>query len=531
MSTGLFGSLIPRHGNQSDTSQTRKRQVNPRLALLLWRPLAALGGGLAMACAFPPLAWWWIAPIAVLLCVLSTRKVRPLWAATYGAIAGVAFFGPLLSWMSVVGIDAWISLTAICSAWWIGLFVAQSFAQRFVWWPVVVPALWVASEAIRGAIPLGGFPWGRLAFSQAGGPLLPLNSIVGPAGLAYALAFVACAVVYLLLDRRSRPPWATTMVVAIGSVSLSTLLAFGYVASNAASTQNQVTIAVVQGGVPGVGLSAMGEKRAVLANHTQLTRTGLRSRPEIDFVVWPENSTDIDPFRDPLARRQIDEAARTVGTPILVGAVVDAPNDPSRVANSGIVWDPATGPGARYVKRHPVPFGEFIPFRSLLGSLLDRFRLVPRDFIAGDAPGVLEIAGTTVGDVICFEVAYDSIVRDVVIAGAQVIVVQTNNATYAGTAQLQQQVAMSQVRAVEHGRSVVVAATSGISAVINPNGSIRTSIAANESGVLVERIALSKQQTLATAWAPRIEWLLVGFAAASLACIGLSRLRRQRSRS
>ena len=505
--------------------------MNPRLALLLLRPLAALGGGLAMACAFPPLAWWWIAPIAVLLCVLSTRRVRPLWAATYGAIAGAAFFGPLLFWMSVVGVDAWISLTAICTAWWIGLFVAQSFAQRCVWWPVVVPALWVASEAIRGAIPLGGFPWGRLAFSQAGGPLLPLNSIVGPAGVAYTLAFVACAVVYLLLDGRSGAPLAPTIVVAIGAVSLSMLLAFGYVAMNAVGTEDQVTIAVVQGGVPGSGLSAMGERRAVLENHAQLTRTALRSRSEIDLVVWPENSTDIDPFRDPSARRQIDEAVRTVGKPILVGAVVDAPNDPSRVANSGIVWDPETGPGARYVKRHPVPFGEFIPLRSFLGSLFDRFRLVPRDFIAGDTPGVLEIAGTMVGDVICFEVAYDSIVRDVVIAGAEIIVVQTNNATYAGTAQLEQQVAMSQVRAVEHGRSVVVAATSGISAVINPNGSIRSSIAANESGVIVERMALSNQQTVATSWAPRIEWLLVGIAVAPFACVGLSRLRLQRSRT
>ncbi|MDP2014675.1 MAG: apolipoprotein N-acyltransferase, partial [Actinomycetota bacterium] len=302
-----------------------------------------------MACAFPPLAWWWIAPIAVLLCVLSTRRVRPVWAATYGAIAGAAFFGPLLFWMSVVGVDAWISLTAICTAWWIGLFVAQSFAQRCVWWPVVVPALWVASEAIRGAIPLGGFPWGRLAFSQAGGPLLPLNSIVGPAGVAYTLAFVACAVVYLLLDGRSGAPLAHTIVVAIGAVSLSMLLAFGYVAMNAVGTEDQVTIAVVQGGVPGSGLSAMGEKRAVLANHAQITRTALRSRSDIDFVAWPENSSDIDPFRDPLARRQIDEAVRTVGKPILVGAVVDAPNDPSRVANSGIVWDPETGPGARYV--------------------------------------------------------------------------------------------------------------------------------------------------------------------------------------
>ena len=220
-----------------------------------------------------------------------------------------------------------------------------------------------------------------------------------------------------------------------------------------------------------------------------------RANLDVDFVVWPENATDIDPFRDAQARSQIDEAVRAAGVPVLVGAVVDAPGDPSRVANSGIVWDPQTGPGDRYVKRHPVPFGEYVPMRSVLGPLVDRFRLVPRDFIAGTDVGVLSIAGVLVGDVICFEVAYDALVRDTIDGGAQMIVVQTNNATYGGTAQLDQQIAMSRVRAVEHGRPVVVAATSGISAVVDADGSIRSAAGDGGSAVLIESITPSSERT------------------------------------
>ena len=140
--------------------------------------------------------------------------------------------------------------------------------------------------------------------------------------------------------------------------------------------------------------------------------------------------------------------------------------------NSGVVWDPQTGPGERYVKRHPVPFGEYIPFRAQLSGWIERLDQIPRDFYAGDRPGNLDVGPAAVGDVICFEVAYDGLVRDVVTGGADVLVVQTNNATYNGTGQPQQQMAMSRLRAVEHGRTVLVAATSGISAVVAPDGEV-----------------------------------------------------------
>ena len=160
--------------------------------------------------------------------------------------------------------------------------------------------------------------------------------------------------------------------------------------------------------------------------------------------------------------------------PVLVGALVDGPGD--QVSNTGIVWDPVTGPGATYVKQHPVPFGEYMPFRDVLRRLSDKVDLVPRDFARGERTGLLQVGPAAVGDVICFEVAYDGLVRDAVRAGGQLLVVQTNNATFGRSAQTAQQLAMGRLRAVEHGRAVLVAATSGISAVIAPDGTLTDAV-------------------------------------------------------
>ena len=516
------------HGDGDPRAPERVFGVPNRLAL-------AVAGATALILAFPPFSWWWTAPIGVAAIAVSTRGASLRTAALAGVLAGLVFFGGLLSWMMIVGVDAWIALTVLCAGWWAILFTAQSLVQRLSWWPVLVPALWVASETVRGSIPLGGFPWGRLVFSQSESPLLPLTATFGPAGITYLVALFACllAAAFIAPDRSG-----VMSYLAGGALLLGVLGVVGFAddrrawASGGDSTAN---VAVVQGGVPGVGLSAMAERRVVLDNHARLT-TSLGARltstdSELDFVVWPESSTDIDPFEDPTAREDIDAAVQAVGVPVLVGAVVEVPGDPSRVANMGIVWDPLTGPGQSYVKRHPVPFGEYVPFRPQLGQLVDRFALVPRDFVAGERAGILAIGGVKVGDVICFEVAYDGLVRDVVSQGAQLIIVQTNNATYGGSGQLAQQLAMSRVRAAEHGRTVLVAATSGISAIIEPDGSMASSIADGDAGVLIGRVPLRDDTTLATKWGSTIETLLIVTALGALAwsVAGAIRTRRRRA--
>jgi apolipoprotein N-acyltransferase len=179
------------------------------------------------------------------------------------------------------------------------------------------------------------------------------------------------------------------------------------------------------------------------------------------------------------------------------------------VRNTGIVWVPETGPGERYVKRHPVPFGEYIPFRSLVRKVTSKVDLVPRDFASGDQAGVLDVGPARLGDVICFEVAYDGLVRDVVKEGGRLVVVQTNNATFGRSGETTQQLAMGRLRAVEHGRAVLVAATSGVSAVIAPDGTLRDRSSVFTRDVLVQRIPLRDARTVATRLGALPELLLV----------------------
>jgi apolipoprotein N-acyltransferase len=385
----------------------------------------------------------------------------------------------------------------------------------------------VAQEAARDRLPFGGFPWGRLAFAETAAPFTAVAALGGAPLVTFATAlcagFLAAAV--LAVRRRAVPSAAAATAAALAVPALGLVLPTG------AGDGREVTVALVQGGVPGEGMDFLGEREQVLRNHVDAThrladdvRAGRVAAP--DLVVWPENASDIDPFTDPSARRLIDDAVRDVGVPVLVGTLVDGPG-PDHVRNSGVVWDPRTGPGERYVKRHPVPFGEYIPFRAQLSGWIERLDQIPRDFYAGDRPGNLDVGPASVGDVICFEIAYDGLVRDVVEGGADVLVVQTNNATYNGTGQPQQQMAMSRLRAVEHGRTVLVAATSGISAVVAPDGEVVARAPERAARTLVETVQLHDGRTLASRVGAAPEWLLaaMGLGAAAVAVV-LGRRRR-----
>ena len=272
------------------------------------------------------------------------------------------------------------------------------------------------------------------------------------------------------------------------------------------------------------------QRRAVLDDHVNETldlagdvRNGDAAAP--DLVIWPENSSDIDPYVNEDAAAQLDRAARGIDAPILVGAVVAGPK--GTVRNRAIVWDPSTGPGQTYDKRHPVPFAEYIPDRSFFRHFSDKVDLVRTDFSAGSRPGDLSIGGARIGDAICFEVVYDGLVRDVVHGGAGMLVVQTNNATFGFTDESAQQLAMSRLRAVENGRAVLQVATTGKSAVIGPDGGIRA-----ESGALftpdliVSRIPLRTGRTLATRVGAGPEYVLAALAVLATA-FAITPIRRR----
>lgn len=484
--------------------RTSRPQSEGRLAPRLVG--AALTGLLATA-AFPPYGVWPLAIPAVTGLVLLCRHQRPRRAALLGLVHGLLLFLPLLAWVRVVGSDAWIALSLLEAAFYAAMGALLAVVLRLRWWPLWAAALWVAQEWARATVPFGGFPWGRLAFGQTGSPFTPYAALGGAALVTFATALCGTLLAAAIVGRHRRRVAVAGLVAAAavplvgGAVPLPT---------DGPTTR----VAIVQGGVARPGLGFLGEREEVLRKHVAATQTlaadvaaGRRARP--DLVIWPENASDIDPFRDARAGQLIDGAVRELGVPVLVGAVLQGPG-PDHVSNAGIVWSPQTGPGERYVKRHPVPFGEYIPFRAELSGLVKRLDQIPKDFYAADRPGLLDVGPARVGDVICFEIAYDGLVRDVVDGGAKVLVVQTNNATYNNTGQPAQQMAMSRLRAVEHGRAVLVAATSGISAIVRPDGTVQARSAELTPATLEGDVPLRTGRTPASRIGPYVEWLITG---------------------
>ncbi|HEU5333687.1 MAG TPA: apolipoprotein N-acyltransferase [Actinocrinis sp.] len=458
-----------------------------------WLPqLAAAGFGALMVLAFAPIGWYWLTPLCVAGYTLSARAAaasrearglrRPAKAAAWtGLWFGLAFCVLMFKWVTVVGTDAWIILGILEALYFIPFGAATAAVARLrgaVLWQAL---LWVAVEAARDRWPVGGFSWGRLAFSQTHTVLTPLAALGGAPLVTFATALVgtllaAAALAAYRTARGSVAPRAVWTWSLAGWTLLAVALpAAGWLVPLQTTAGKPVELAAIQGNVPRTGLDAYGQAAAVLDNHLAVTaqyaaEVAAGKVPKPTAVIWPEDSDDVDPFTDPGVYAQLTAAAQGVGTQILVGTVVDA--GPGHARNEGIVWDPVTGAGQTYVKRHLVPMGEYVPFESTLRKYISELALVPRSYVPGSKPGVLTVGGVRIAEVICFEVAYDDMVRSSVLGDGGVIVIQTNNATYGWTGQPEQQLAISQLRAVEHGRPVLIAATSGISGYITPDGNV-----------------------------------------------------------
>ncbi|WP_245627479.1 apolipoprotein N-acyltransferase [Actinomadura oligospora] len=507
-----------------------------------WRRHAVtVVAGLLLWLAFPPVDLPYLAFPAIALLTLAWRGVAPRTAAWLGFVGGAVFFLPVLEGIHKVGWDGWVGLSLVQALYFVPLAAGTAVVTRLPAWPLWTAAAWVAEEALRGRQPFGGFPWARLAFSQTATPLTPYASLGGAPLVTFLTALVGGLLAYAAVTawrvrkRDTAPPAAMPAAVrgpVLGAgiaVALAALIVGGGLAIPTPTSGRPVTVAVVQGNVPRLGLDFLGQRRAVLDNHVRETRklaadirAGKVARPQL--VIWPENASDLDPFTEPDAFQAIDGAVRDVGVPVLVGALVDTP-DGTRVENRGIVWDPREGPGNYYVKRHPVPFGEYLPFRDVLTKLITRFQRISRDFVKGDRSGVMKLGPITIGDVICFEVAYDKETRDS--APGDVMVVQTNNATYGRTSLPPQQIAMSRLRAVEHGRTVLVAATSGISAIIAPDGRMIARSREFVPAVQVATVPARTSRTMADRLGALPEWALtIAALGAVAAALGLARRRR-----
>lgn len=488
-----------------------------------FRPALAAVAGVLLAVAFPPYGLWPLAvagPAALFVLLRGARRKRD--AFWLGTAFGVAFFVPLLWWLSNLGVLPWLLLSVIQALILGALCCAVPPLVRLPAWWLWAAAWWVAVEALRSRAPLGGFPWGRLAFSQADAPTLGWASVGGAPVVSAVVALAAgclAALVTAPAARRRGPAVALAAAVALGAGGTLLVPSAG---DGGDGGDERAKVAVVQGNVPRArSLAEQARVEMVAENHIAATRelvedieAGRAERP--DLVLWPENATDRDPRNDPYLSAQISDVVDDLGAPVVVGAILDAPGD--RIRNAGLLWLPGSGPGPYYAKRQLVPFGEYIPMRSLLGGFGD-LQLIPRDFEPGDEAVRLDAGNVRLAESICYEVAYDGQVRDQVRTGANLLAVPTNNATYMRDNNLgepEQQLAMSRLRAVEHNRSTLVASTTGISAIVTPDGETVDETGPWRREVLTAEVPLRTDETLATRVGAAPEWAIVALAVGAL---------------
>ena len=484
------------------------------------RVLVALAAGVVLSLAFEPVAQPIVIPFAVAAFVLCCRGLRLRSGWIPGLAFGIGFQYVLIFWMRAVGPDAWLALATAEAAFLaiLGSLTAQLTRHR--WWPLWVAAAWVAIEVWRSGWPFSGMPWGRLAFAVVDTPVARSLPWVSAVGVSFLLALSGTLLAWVVVAR-DRERWVAGAL--LGGLVLVSLVPVALPWH--ATPDSEVTVAAVQGDVPGNGDDILYDYRQVTQNQVDMTvqlardvQAGTTPRP--DFVLWPENSTAIDPFRDAQTNAQIRAASAAIGVPILVGAIVDG--GPEHVLNQGIVWDPVTGAGDRYTKRHPVPFGEYIPGRAFFTRQFGRLAEIPRDMMSGSRKEPLVVAGVPVADSICFDVAYDDGIFDQVSRGAELMTVQTSNATFIHTYQVEQQFAITRLRAIETGRWLAVSSTNGITGIIAPDGTVVDSARQRTQDVLVQKVGLVSSITPAVRIGPWPGRFLIALTAVGLLLTVLS---------
>ena len=461
---------------------------------MLQRVGLALLSGLLLALAFEPVAFAYLIPVALAGFAVTTRGLPMRRGWIPGLAFGAAFYFVHIYWMSPsIGPPAWIALATLEALFYGLLGAAAGALHRLPAWPAWLAAAWVTAELWRSGWPFSGMPWGRLAFGVVDTPVAGSLAYVGMTGVSFLLALSGFLLAWALTERERR-----TRLLAGGTLlAVAAVMALPSLASYRLDDRGTATVAVVQGNVPPPENDILADHRQVTENHVRATvdlaaEVAAGSLPAPDFVLWPENSTAVDPFRDLSVNAAILRASAAINVPILVGAIVDAGEE--HVLNQGIVWDPESGAGERYSKHHPVGYGEYMPFRPLIRKLgiEDQGQLgrIGRDMLTGTGKVPLQVAGIQVADAICFDVAYDDVFYDQIGNGAELLAVQTSNASFIFTDQIDQQFAITRLRAIEAGKYLLVASTNGITGVIGPDGEVLAEADPRTEAVLVEEVGL-----------------------------------------
>jgi apolipoprotein N-acyltransferase len=497
----------------------------------LWASLVmAAAAGPVLDAGFPDQNWWVLAPVGV-AAMLAALLGRGAWTGLLvGFVAGLSFWLTHIIWITLYLEEVpWLGLAGIESVFFavgmsliavvlrVGPRLWPTALGRLGVVPVVVAGLWTAREALTAVWPYGGFAWGRVALSQSESPFASLVAWVGFSGLSFIMVWLAALGVQLVRER-GLPP-LRRLAIPVAAIALL-LLVPAWPVHRSGTTR----VAAVQG-ASDAGLFAQNAPGQILNDHASATLPLVGEK--VDFVVWPENGSDIDPTRYPQAAKVLDYLSDAMNAPIIAGTIT---HRDGTFYNTSLLWKAGKGAVDWYDKAHPVPFAEYVPDRAFWRPFApDLIDLIGRDYGIGTRDNIFDINGIRAGISICFDIADDQLLHDMIDGHADIILAQTNNADFGHTDESVQQLAIARLRAIEAGRTVVNISTVGTSAIIGPDGSTIDRLPTWVPGSMVQTVPLSDTITPAMLVGRQIEWLVSGLGLAGFA-LCLVEARRTRSR-
>lgn len=420
--------------------------------------------GLLYSLSFKPVGIWLLAPIAISIQFYALRKYpRPeLQAFIFAFVSSLI----ILSWSKTfVGNLPWIALALLQGLLALPIGLVARFTSKISYLIFIT----LLMEEVRARFPFGGFSWTKIAFSQVDSPFSPMVYFIGPLGLSLITLLLSL----LILQPRALH-FMVIALLAIGSMTWSLPVVNG----------QDLRVRAIQGGVPERGLEFNARAQAVFDNHINVTREEVDGSE--DLIVWPENSIDIDPTRNEVVSKKISSLLSEIDKPLIAGAILDG----SELLNASIYFNNLGEIKSTYIKRYLTPFGEYIPLRGIAARFSPHVDRVS-DFSPGSRFISHKVANARVASVICYELLNDGIIRESA-KSSDFLLVQTNSATFSGSSEGEQQLAITRLRALESGKSIVSISTTGPSAFINARGEVVMKLGDGDRGSLIGDVSLSK---------------------------------------
>lgn len=507
----------------SDNLPVSPRLARVRATVLRWRWLILMASGLLLGVTviFPQiglLEWVALAPalgVLLLLAADPTVRLRRLYG--MGVVFFLSFLIVTFHWFfymypldfadmsrpasAVVVTVACLGLSAFQAVGAALVFPLTAVALRGRWLsrraylhPLIPAALWTLLEWWWAHSGWSGVPWSRLSLGQAElVPMLQSAAVWGSYGITFLIVLVNGLVAYVCLYATRR--LVCGMVAGglfLGNLGGGTLRMAVYEPAG-----ETLQVAAIQGNKSSLEYWSFSTMDEVMDTYDRLTREAVAAGAEV--VVWPETGIPANVDRDRDVYDYLTGLSASCGVPILAGVFTQVePGSPSDYNSIVVALPNGSLHETVYNKRNPVPFGEFVPYRDLVMTLippLAEINTLDEDIPAGEESVVFDLDEGRVGSLICFDSIYEKNARDSVKNGAQLLAVSTNDSWFQDSRGVWMHHAQSQLRAIETGRYVVRSAVTGVSSVITPTGRVSSSLGALEQGYVLDEVYLCDDRT------------------------------------